>query len=145
MAGKPSSGDHEGTRDETEEPKVARGEYYSKATPEIGVSGSVLNTKKVLTSLTHLGVDPTKILIGKENFVVIFEVVPATREVTKEHHTIIGCKAGPKFVGGTNIAYDVPAHHITAKEAPGEERSINEPPCPGISCSVNSSSLETAG
>lgn len=57
----------------------------------------------------------------------------------------MGTKAGPKFVGGTNRANDVSTHHITAKEASGEERSNNESPCPGISCSVNSSSLETKG
>ncbi len=65
LAGKPSSGDHEGTRDETEETKNTRGECYSKITSEIGVSKIVENTTKVLTSLTHSGVDPTKILIGK--------------------------------------------------------------------------------
>lgn len=145
LVGKFLSGDYEGMCDEIEELKVVCGEYYLKVILEIGVLGSVFNIKKVFILLMYFGVDFIKIFIGKENFVVIFEVVLVMCEVIKEYYMIIGCKVGFKFVGGINIVYDVLVYYIIVKEVLGEEWLINELFCLGISCLVNLFFLEIVG
>lgn len=77
----------------------------SKATTEIGESKDEVSTCKVLETLTKVGVDPTKILIGKAVANVMLESVCTTTEATCD--TGAEKIAGPKLVGGACIVEDV--------------------------------------
>lgn len=57
----------------------------------------------------------------------------------------MGCKAGPKVVGGACMVEDVVSHHMTAEETSGLERSNMDTPCTGVLLVVNNSSLVTEG
>lgn len=79
-AGCTSMGEHDEVVNEAEATCLETDvDAASKATTELGVSKIFDSTCKVLSSLTPVGVDPAKILIGKTDAVVMFEVVAATR------------------------------------------------------------------
>lgn len=45
----------------------------------------------------------------------------------------MGKCAGTKAVGGACMVEEVACHHITAKEAPGNDRPNKDSPCTGVS------------
>ncbi len=66
LTGKHADGDHDGVVEESAESKSMRGDVVTKATSEMGRPEMTIDTCCVVTTVTHVGVDPAKILMGKE-------------------------------------------------------------------------------